>query len=92
MAGYTRLTFCLKLEDMPAFGVDHEANRHRPEGRVVIIGLSTPHGQKQILELITPDSDVVFVWIGTPCGTMSRARGIPLTSSSRAHNLCAASS
>eukprot|EP00972_Heterocapsa_arctica_P077488 11430979-Heterocapsa_arctica.AAC.1 len=61
MAGSARLTAALEREGMSAFGIDHKGNRHRPEGRVVIIDLSSPHGQKQVLELIAPGSDVVFV-------------------------------
>eukprot|EP00972_Heterocapsa_arctica_P030228 4452749-Heterocapsa_arctica.AAC.1 len=78
MAGSARLTAALALEDFDAFGVDHKGNRHLPEGRVIIIDLATIEGQQQIYALLKPGSDVVFVWFGIPCGTMSRARGIRL--------------
>ena len=63
---------------MRAFGVDHKGNRHKPEGRILVMDLTAPTDQQAVLAMLAPDSDVVFLWLGLPCGTMSRARGIPL--------------
>jgi hypothetical protein len=78
MAGSARLTAACEAAGLTAFGVDHKGNRHRPEGRVVVLDLTSPSDQLPIKSMLTPDSDVVFVWFGLPCGTMSRARNIPL--------------
>ena len=80
MAGSARLTAACESAGLEAFGVDHKGNRHKPEGRVVILDLSAPRDQQPIKDMLRPGSDVVFIWFGLPCGTMSRARGIPLAS------------
>ena len=80
LVGSARLTAACESAGLEAFGIDHKGNRHKPEGRVVTLDLSAPSDQQPIKDMLHLGSNVVFIWFGFPCGTMSRARGIPLAS------------
>lgn len=76
-AGTARVTSCLQALGLAAsFGVDHK--RVRNAGRVLLVDLTTPEGQSLCWEWIKSPS-CAGVFCAPPCGTCSRARGIPVT-------------
>ena len=56
---------------------DHESNRHQSKCKVICLDLSLPHAFERIVELVTK-CNVLGVHMGPPCGTCSKARGIPM--------------
>ena len=76
-AGTARVTSCLQALGLKAsFGVDHK--RIKNAGRVLVADLTAPEGQKLCLEWIQSPS-CAGIFCAPPCGTCSRARGIPIT-------------
>ena len=70
-AGTARVTSCLQALGLTSsFGVDHK--RLKNAGRVLVADLTTPEGQNLCWEWIP-------FFRAPPCGTCSRARGIPVT-------------
>jgi hypothetical protein len=75
-AGSARVTSCLQQLGMPAsFGVDHVKQQN--SGRVLIADLTTKAG-KDLCWTWLKSTNCVGVFIAPPCGTCSRARGIPI--------------
>ena len=76
-AGSARLTRALRRKGLDASGVDHRRNRHKAQGPVLELDLSTPSGREVVWRALK-SGKVVFVSMAPPCGTGSRAREIPL--------------
>ena len=76
--GCARLTAAFIAKGIRGTGVDHKANRHRPEAPWLTLDLTKAEDQAKILALLAEGTNVVFVWLGIPCGTLSRAREKPL--------------
>ena len=57
--------------------VDCKRNRHKPRCRIVSLDLSEAHAW-EVLEYIVDTCDVAAVHLAPPCGTCSKARGIPM--------------
>ena len=75
-AGSARVTACLQQLGMPAsFGVDHVKQKN--SGKVLVADLTTDNGQTLFWTWLTaPNCAGIFA--APPCGTCSRARGIPV--------------
>ena len=75
-AGSARVTSCLQHLGMPSsFGVDHIKQQN--SGRVLIADMTTKAG-KDLCWTWLRSPNCVGVFIAPPCGTCSRARGIPV--------------
>ena len=75
-AGSARVTTCLQsLGLSSSFGVDHKRLKHA--GKVLIADLTTHEGQELCWSWIKSPS-CMGVFCAPPCGTCSRARGIPI--------------
>ena len=57
--------------------IDCPRNKHKVNAKIVAMDLTSPHAAK-ILDTLVDDFNVVAVHFGLPCGTCSKARGIPL--------------
>ena len=57
--------------------VDCKRNRHKPRCRIVSLDLAEDHAW-EVLEYIVSTCDVAAVHLAPPCGTCSKARGIPM--------------
>ena len=57
--------------------VDFKRNRHRPRCKVVSPVLSEDYAW-DVLQYVIETCDVVAVHLAPPCGTCSKARGIPM--------------
>lgn len=57
--------------------VDHKRNRHQPKCHIVELDLTTDHAW-EVLGYIVQTCDVAAIHLAPPCGTCSKARGIPL--------------
>jgi len=76
-AGSARVTSCLQSLGLPtSFGVDHK--RQRNAGRVLVADLTSDEGQQLCWSWIRSPS-CMGVFCAPPCGTCSKARGIPIT-------------
>ena len=76
-AGSAALSAAVKARGYDVVAVDHSMNRHKTKCKVLNIDLSTDHAVKTILALID-NFNILCVHIGPPCGTCSKARGIPM--------------
>ena len=75
-AGSARVTSCLQHLGLSAsFGVDHKI--HRNAGRVLVADLTTIDGQT-LCRLWMSSPNLAGIFVAPPCGTCSRARGIPV--------------
>ena len=75
-AGSARVTTCLQsLGLRSSFGVDHK--RHKHAGKILVADLTTKTGQDLCWSWIMSPS-CMGVFCAPPCGTCSRARGIPI--------------
>ena len=79
-AGCARLTKCLCVAGFDGVGVDWTRNQSVPEGPSVKLNLADPASLKLVLQLLR-SGRVVYVHMGPPCGTASRAREIPIPGS-----------
>ena len=61
--------------------VDCKRNRHKPRCKIVQLDLSDNHAW-DVLKYIVDSCNVACVHMGPPCGTCSRARGIPMADGS----------
>ena len=76
-AGTARVTsFLQHLGLKSSFGVDHKLGRN--SGRVLIADLTSKEGQSLCRTWLS-SPNLAGVFIAPPCGTCSRARGIPVT-------------
>ena len=75
-AGSARVTMALqKLGLSSSFGVDRQIQRNG--GKTLVADLTTSQGQA-LCNLWLSDPNLLGVFIAPPCGTCSRARGIPI--------------
>ena len=74
-AGSAGLCASLHRVGLEATGVDHTKNSHRPKHTVVNLDLSRDSG-KQVILRVLQHPRLVYVHMGPPCGTASRAREI----------------
>jgi hypothetical protein len=75
-AGSARVTSCLQhLGLKSSFGVDHK--RQKNAGRLLVADLTTEEGQALCWKWIKSPS-CIGIFVAPPCGTCSRARGIPV--------------
>ena len=76
-AGSARVTSCLQSFGLSAsFGVDHK--RQKNSGRVLVADLTSKEGQSLCWAWIKSPS-CMGIFCAPPCGTCSRARGIPIS-------------
>lgn len=64
--------------------VDCKRNRHKPRCKIVSLDLSEDHAW-EVLRYIVETCDVAAVHFAPPCGTCSKARGIPMPAGSPGH-------
>ena len=76
-AGSARLSAAVRSTGIPVVPIDHKHNRHAPRCKIVQLDLSQPHAWSQLIFLLD-NYDVLACHIAPPCGTCSRARGIPM--------------
>ena len=76
-AGCGILSSVVQQRGFQVIPIDCPRNRHTPKCRLVVMDLTAPHAD-QLLRRIVDDYPVAAVHIALPCGTCSRARGIPL--------------
>lgn len=75
-AGSARVTSCLQhLGLKSSFGVDHK--RQKNSGRLLVADLTSNEGQALCWKWIR-SPNCVGIFVAPPCGTCSRARGIPV--------------
>ena len=75
-AGSARVTSCLQFLGLKSsFGVDHK--RARNSGHLLTVDLTTAEGQELCMRWIR-SPNCLGIFAAPPCGTCSRARGIPL--------------
>ena len=67
---------------IPVVPIDHKHNRHTPRCKLVQLDLSQHHAWRQLIFLLD-NFDVLACHIAPPCGTCSRARGIPMADGSQ---------
>ena len=80
-AGSASLSAEVKRLGVEVLAFDHESNRHQTKCKVICLDLSLPHAFERIMELVTK-CNVLGVHMGPPCGTCSKARGIPMADGS----------
>jgi len=72
------LTSKLRSSGFDAFGIDLSNSRFAPLSAAILrLDLSSPQGKKKARELLSHPR-LLFVFFAPPCGTCSRARGIPV--------------
>ena len=76
-AGSAKLSAAVRSTGIPVVPIDHKHNRHATRCKVVELDLSLPHAWNQLLFLLD-NYTVLACHIAPPCGTCSRARGIPM--------------
>ena len=77
-AGSAKLSAAVRSTGIPVVPIDHKHNRHTPRCKLVQLDLSQPHAWQQLVFLLD-NYDVLACHIAPPCGTCSRARGIPMS-------------
>ena len=80
-AGSAKLSAAVRSTGISVVPIDHKHNRHAPRCKLVQLDLAQPHAWNQILFLLD-NYIVVACHIAPPCGTCSRARGIPMADGS----------
>ena len=75
--GHAGLTAALWDAGLEAIGIDWSGNKHRAVIPVLQADLTTAAGQNFVWELLRSDY-LVYVHMGPPCGTFSRAREMPV--------------
>lgn len=80
-AGSAKLSAAVKRLGYLAVAVDHDKNRHQPRCKLVQLDLSQKQSWETLKYLIQ-HAKIAGVHMGPPCGTCSRARGIPLADGS----------
>ena len=76
-AGCGILSQTAKARGFKVLPIDCARNRHHAKCKIYELDLSQPHAI-ELLKRICCDMDVICVHIALPCGTCSKARGIPL--------------
>ena len=80
-AGSASLSAEVRRLGVEVLAFDLEANRHQTKCKVISLDLSLPHAFERLEALVTT-CHVLAVHMGPPCGTCSKARGIPMADSS----------
>ena len=80
-AGSASLSAEVKKLGLEGFAFDHDSNRHQTKCKVISMDLSQPHAIDRISAMIH-NCVVLGVHMGPPCGTCSKARGIPMADGS----------
>ena len=75
--GHAGLTAALCDAGLDATGVDWKKNRHQPTIPILNVDLTTEQGQQFIMSLLQ-DETLLYVHMGPPCGTFTRARERPI--------------
>ena len=78
-AGSAKLSAACAKTGLTAIAVDQASNRHQVRHHVMTLDL-TDEGSWQLLRRICETHEVIWVHIAPPCGTASRARDRPMTS------------
>ena len=76
-AGSASLSAAAQKSGYRVMPVDCKRNRHVPKCRIVQLDLATDHAW-EVLMYIVQTCDVAAIHFAPPCGTCSKARGIPL--------------
>ena len=76
-AGSATLSFSIQRRGFEVYPIDRVRNRHRTQCRVLQLDLTVP-STWELWRRITDDYFCAGFHFGVPCGTCSRARGIPL--------------
>ena len=76
-AGCGILSQTVKARGFKVLPIDCARNRHQPRCKIFELDLSQPHAI-ELLKRVCRDVRVICVHIALPCGTCSKARGIPL--------------
>ena len=76
-AGSATLSSEVKKLGIQVIAVDHEANRHATRCKVMCLDLSLPSSYEKLVSILD-QCDVIAVHMAPPCGTCSKARGIPM--------------
>eukprot|EP00435_Cladocopium_sp_Y103_P070387 s19_g35.t1 len=80
-AGSASLSAEVKKLGVEVLAFDHESNRHETKCKVISLDLSLPHAFERLTDLVN-SCNVLGVHMGPPCGTCSKARGIPMADGS----------
>ena len=80
-AGSATLSSVVKAKGFDVLPIDHEANRHKTKCKVLQMDLSQQHAIDTLVH-ITTHYPIFAVHFGLPCGTCSKARGIPMSDGS----------
>ena len=75
--GHAGLTAALWDAGVESTGIDWNTNRHSPSVPILHIDLTTEEGQQFVWKLLE-DPTLVYIHMGPPCGTFTRARGKPI--------------
>ena len=76
-AGCGILSATAKEQGFQVVQIDNERNRHRPQCRILTMDLTSEFADAT-LRWLCSNFNVVAVHIALPCGTCSKARGIPM--------------
>ena len=76
-AGSAVLSAAAQKHGYRVMPVDFKRNRHKPRCKIVSLDLSEDHAW-DVLKYVIETCDVVAVHLAPPCGTCSKARGIPM--------------
>lgn len=76
-AGSATLSKAADRRGLKALPVDHSQNKHRPQHDILIMDLSDPTAQSDLMQTLEDDVPC-GLHMAPPCGTCSRARERPL--------------
>ena len=76
-AGSAKLSKAADQRGFKALPVDYSQNKHRPQHDILIMDLSDPTAQSQLMQTLEDDVPC-GLHMAPPCGTCSRARERPL--------------
>ena len=76
-AGSAKLSDAVKQHGYHIIAVDHDKNRHAPRCKIIQLDLSHEHAW-DMLDFLLERVTISGVHMAPPCGTCSKARGIPM--------------
>eukprot|EP00435_Cladocopium_sp_Y103_P053352 s792_g17.t1 len=76
-AGCGILSSVVQQRGFQVIPIDCPRNGHVPKCRLIVMDLTSKHADELLKKIVT-DYNVVGVHIALPCGTCSKARGIPM--------------
>lgn len=76
-AGCAGLSSVAKEKGFAVIPIDCPSNKHKAKAKLVVLDLTSRHAA-YIMDRLLEDFNVCAVHFGLPCGTCSKARGIPL--------------